>query len=326
MNKYQLPRHITIACLSLFGILSSPLESKAEKTNPDFVPPDITLALPNAYSRNVTQPAINPGTGNMGGMQQNTPAGNNAALQALNSAGSMNVPGLGQVNPFALRPADRMRLPPGTNIPSRGSSPPPMQNFQQQYAQPPAGSSAFMQPGQAPPGAGTSLAQESRQLNEAALQSKIQGDPVMTIQTVKGPIVIRLFKEHAPITVAAIIEMVNSGFYNGLNFHRVEPGFVIQGGCPAGNGTGNYVPPGQSEPRFLPLEISQSARHNAPGVVAMARQPNNKNSSSCQFYITLAAKQQLDNQYTVVGGVIQGMEVVYRIARGDKIISITMNQ
>ena len=58
----------------------------------------------------------------------------------------------------------------------------------------------------------------------------------------------------------------------------------------------------------------------------MARKPNDRNSSSCQFYITLSAKKQLDGQYTVVGGVIQGMDTVYRIQRGDKIVAITMQQ
>jgi cyclophilin family peptidyl-prolyl cis-trans isomerase len=151
-------------------------------------------------------------------------------------------------------------------------------------------------------------------------------DPTAVIQTSKGTITIRLFKQFAPKTVSAFEEMARSGFYDGLTFHRVEPGFVIQGGCPAGNGTGNYVPPGSQTPRFLPLEVSPYVRHNAPGVVAMARQPQNKDSASCQFYITLAAKPQLDMQYTVFGGVISGMDVVNRIAIGDRIVSIRASE
>jgi peptidyl-prolyl cis-trans isomerase B (cyclophilin B) len=149
---------------------------------------------------------------------------------------------------------------------------------------------------------------------------------VVTLQTNKGTIVMRLFRQHAPITVQAFLQMVKSGFYNGLTFHRVEPGFVVQGGCPNGNGTGDYIPSGQTVPRYLPLETSPYARHNAAGVVAMARKPNNRDSSSCQFYITLGPKQQLDNQYTVFGGVIQGIDVVQRIAIGDRILAMTASE
>ncbi len=151
-------------------------------------------------------------------------------------------------------------------------------------------------------------------------------DPVAVIETSKGPIVIRLFRGLAPKTTQAFMQMCSEGFYNGLNFHRYEPGFVIQGGCPNGNGTGNYIDRNTGKPRYLPLEITPALRHNSPGVVAMARSPGDLNSASCQFYITLGPKSQLDQQYTIFGGVVQGMEVVNNIRVGDKIINIQVQE
>src|SRR5262249_33922317 len=130
------------------------------------------------------------------------------------------------------------------------------------------------------------------------------------------------FRKYAPNTVAAFVEMCNKGFYDGLTFHRVEPGFVIQGGDPNGNGSGLYIDPATNQPRFLNLETNPHLRHNAPGVVAMARFGKNPNTASCQFYITLAPQPKLDNQYSVFGGVTQGMDVVKSIEKGDKIQSI----
>lgn len=161
---------------------------------------------------------------------------------------------------------------------------------------------------------------------QAAGQKAGQKDPLAIIETSKGAITIRLFRKFAPATVASFQELVQKGFYNGLSFHRVEPGFVIQGGCPHGNGSGLYIDPGTNKPRFLNLEVSPSLKHNAPGVVAMARFPKNPNSASCQFYITLAAAPQLDMKYSIFGGVVSGMEVVNQIAKGDKIVSIRIQE
>jgi len=267
-----------------------------EPLNPAMVPPDVTLAPPSAYQPSTpVQPASNSTQPAPGQMQ---------------NAGQNFTPG--QPNPFAMKPVDRMRLQPGASVPGRGSTPEQLQQFQQ--ANPYAGA------------AGQQTNQQPNQQQLAPTQQATGNDPVMTIQTNKGTIVVRLFKQYAPITVKALTEMVNEGFYNGLTWHRVEPGFVIQGGCPRGDGTGDYIPKGSNQPRYLPLEVSSMVGHNAPGVVAMARKPNDRNSSSCQFYITLSAKKQLDGQYTVVGGVIQGMDTVYCIQRGDKIVAITMQQ
>jgi peptidyl-prolyl cis-trans isomerase B (cyclophilin B) len=368
--------------LSLAFIAGASCQSaSAEQINSDFVPPEITLPMQNNYAAQAAAAqaaaaaAQAASGGNNGGASAaalgNTPApgliGANGSSATSNQSfmnnGANSVPGLsstpGQPNPFMMKATDRMRLPPGTSIPSRGSSAPvagqpmipgyPNAGSGSQLGGPPQGSSAFMQPGQMPPGAGTPLqrqlnaqgqmmgqgqGQPGQQVGQPQAQPQGQqaggqngkGDPVVTVQTNKGNIVMRLFPQHAPITCKAFIQMVKSGFYNGLTFHRVEPGFVIQGGCPNGNGTGNYIAPGQSKPRFLPLETSPYARHNAAGVVAMARQSHDQNSASCQFYITLGPKAQLDNKYTVFGGVIQGMDVVQRIAIGDRILSVSASE
>ena len=148
---------------------------------------------------------------------------------------------------------------------------------------------------------------------------------VATIETNRGTIRIGLYGDKAPKTVANFEKLAAKGFYNGLTFHRVEPGFVIQGGCPNGDGTGNYIDPATNQPRFIQLEISPYLRHNAPGVVAMAR-TDSPNSASCQFYITLAKTPHLDGKYAVFGGVIRGMDVVQSIAKGDRIVSATIQE
>ncbi len=151
-------------------------------------------------------------------------------------------------------------------------------------------------------------------------------DPVAVIETTKGTITMRLFRGLAPKTVSNFIELCQKGFYNGLAFHRVEPGFVIQTGCPIGDGTGSYIDPVTNRPRYIPLELNPRLRHNAAGVVAMARFGTNPNSASSQFYITLAAKNNLDNKYAIFGGVVAGMDVVQAVSRGDKIITIAVQE
>ena len=151
-------------------------------------------------------------------------------------------------------------------------------------------------------------------------------DPLAIIQTSKGTIVIRLFRKLAPNTVANFIDLAQRGFYNGLVFHRVEPGFVIQAGCPKGDGTGEFIEPTSQKPRRIALETSPRLQHNAPGVVAMARFGNDLNSASSQFYITLGAAHHLNGKYAVFGGVMKGMDVASQIKIGDKINSITLQE
>jgi protein-export membrane protein SecD len=134
-----------------------------------------------------------------------------------------------------------------------------------------------------------------------------------TISTAKGDIVVQLDAGAAPQTVNNFCFLAEQGFYDGLTFHRVEPGFVIQGGDPTGTGTGG---PGYTVPAEIELP-------HVEGAIAMARQGDEVNptraSSGSQFYITLAPTPQLDGAYTVFGQVTAGMDVVQSIAIGDVI-------
>ncbi len=129
------------------------------------------------------------------------------------------------------------------------------------------------------------------------------------IETNKGTIKFALYEKDAPITTKNFIDLANSKFYDGLTFHRVVPGFVIQGGDPNDDGTGG-------SPNKIKLEVSAKLKHDAAGVVAMARTAD-PNSASCQFYITLDAIPYLDMNYAVFGRVVEGLDVVKKIEIGD---------
>jgi cyclophilin family peptidyl-prolyl cis-trans isomerase len=138
----------------------------------------------------------------------------------------------------------------------------------------------------------------------------------VTIETEKGTIKFALYEADAPITTANFVKLAQSGFYDGLTFHRIVPDFVIQGGCPDGNGTG-------SSDEKIPLEVHPELLHDDAGVVAMARSQS-PNSASCQFYITLGAHSHLDGSYAVFGRVTEGLDVVKTIAMGDKMTKVTV--
>lgn len=147
-------------------------------------------------------------------------------------------------------------------------------------------------------------------------------DAIVLLDTSKGPIKIQLYTTEAPITAGNFLDLVNRGVYNGLTFHRYEPGFVIQGGDPKGDGTGGFIDPTTGTERRIPLEVKSSLKHDGPGIVAMARS-NNPDSASCQFYITLAAASFLDMNYAVFGKVIDGLPNALQLRKGDKIIKAT---
>src|SRR5229473_2243906 len=159
-----------------------------------------------------------------------------------------------------------------------------------------------------------------------AVNSKMDGLPVRNtdhyaiLDTDRGSIVIELYPAVAPKTVANFEKLSKDGFYNKLTFHRVEPGFVVQGGDPQGNGMGG---PGYQ----VPAEISPTEKH-LRGTIAMARTGDNVNperkSSGSQFYICLAPAPFLDGQYTSFGAVVAGMDVVDKIKVGDKMNKITL--
>lgn len=138
-----------------------------------------------------------------------------------------------------------------------------------------------------------------------------------TIETEKGTIKLELYADKAPKTVEQITSLISEGFYNGLKFHRVVPGFVVQGGDPKGDGSG-----GSKKPN-IPFETND-LKHDK-GVLAMARSQD-KNSANSQFYITLAPQASLDGNYVVFGKVTAGMDVVEKITQGDTMKTITLGQ
>lgn len=137
-----------------------------------------------------------------------------------------------------------------------------------------------------------------------------------TVVTEKGDIELALSPEDAPITVNSFVFLSCKGFYDGVIFHRVEPGFVIQGGDPTGTGTGG---PGYT----IPGEFAGSSFET--GVLGMARS-RDPNSGGSQFFIMLGASHTLDGQYTAFGHVTSGMDVAQQIAVGDVIETITIEE
>lgn len=159
---------------------------------------------------------------------------------------------------------------------------------------------------------------KAEQRVEIAMQNKdkavsVSEKDVFLIETSKGKIKIKLLPKAAPKTAENFARLAMLGFYDGLIFHRYVEDFVIQGGDPTGTGRGNagYT---------VPLEAN--APHDE-GSVGLARGPD-KDSGSCQFYITLSPQHGLDGNYTVFGKVIEGMDVVKKLRVGDSIIKIDL--
>ena len=149
---------------------------------------------------------------------------------------------------------------------------------------------------------------EVRTLSERARTSQAR------ISTDKGDILFTFFPDDAPVHTAAFIKLAEEGYYDGLAFHRVEPGFVIQGGDPQGDGTGG---PGYR------LKAEFNARPHLRGTVAMARS-SNPDSAGSQFYICLDDARFLDNNYTVFGQMSDGFDALDAIRRGDKMNKVTI--
>lgn len=145
------------------------------------------------------------------------------------------------------------------------------------------------------------------------------------IHTNHGPITIELYEDKAPITAGNFIDLVQRGFYTGLKFHRYEPGFVIQGGDPRGDGSGGFVDPATKRERRIKLEVSPELKHGEAGAVAMARSQS-PDSASCQFYITLGPAAFLDSQYAVFGRVVDGMDAVNKLRAGDSMTSVSLSE
>lgn len=139
-------------------------------------------------------------------------------------------------------------------------------------------------------------------------------NPVVTITMENGDIIkAELYPEIAPNTVNNFISLIKKGFYNGLIFHRVINGFMIQGGCPEGTGMGG--PGYHIKGEFSKNRFSNNLKHT-PGVLSMARAMN-PNSAGSQFFIMHKAAPHLDGSYAAFGKVTEGMDVVNRIAEED---------
>ena len=145
-------------------------------------------------------------------------------------------------------------------------------------------------------------------------------DDANTFQTVRhaeitvkdyGTIKLELDEGTAPITVANFIKLAQSGFYDGLTFHRIMDGFMIQGGDPLGNGRGSADETIKGE--FSSNGVDNPISHKA-GVISMARSKN-PDSASCQFFITVADSEFLDGNYAAFGRVTEGLDIVQQIAK-----------
>lgn len=139
------------------------------------------------------------------------------------------------------------------------------------------------------------------------------------IHTAKGIMKVNFFEKDAPNTVANFVKLSEKGFYNGLTFHRVIPDFVIQGGCPKGDGTGG---PGYA----IDCELDGENQYHDRGVLSMAHA--GRNTGGSQFFICLSREntQHLDRQHTVFGKVYEGLDVIDKIKQGDVIEKIIINE
>jgi peptidyl-prolyl cis-trans isomerase B (cyclophilin B) len=136
-----------------------------------------------------------------------------------------------------------------------------------------------------------------------------------TFETDRGTIRLELFADKTPNTVANFEKLAGDGFYNGLEFHRVIPDFMVQGGCPLGTGTGDAG-------YKFDDEFHPDLRHDGPGVLSMANAGPNTNGS--QFFITHVPTPWLDGKHSVFGKVLEGQDVVDAIQQGDVMQSVTI--
>jgi len=161
-----------------------------------------------------------------------------------------------------------------------------------------------------------------------AMQIDVNKTYTATLTTAKGQIVIQLLPKVAPLTVNNFVFLARQGFYDGVTFHRVIPGFMAQGGDPTGTGTGG---PGYQ----FQNEVTSTLTFDGPGLVAMANAGPNTNGS--QFFITYAAAHHLDGQYSIFGKVVSGMDVAQALSPrdpsmnpnappGDTLISVTIQE
>lgn len=154
-------------------------------------------------------------------------------------------------------------------------------------------------------------------MSEAKTKAKAKTNPIATVVTNKGTIVIELYPKNAPITVENFIKLIKKKFYNGLTYHRYVADFVIQGGDPEGTGRGG--------PGYTIQDEHRNGLTHEKGTVAMAR-TQMPNSAGSQYFINLKYNSFLDNNYTVFGKVIKGMDVVMQLREGDVMKKVTVKE
>ncbi|MDR2957633.1 MAG: peptidylprolyl isomerase [Coriobacteriales bacterium] len=162
------------------------------------------------------------------------------------------------------------------------------------------------------------------------------GDETAVFKTTKGEIRVKLAGKDAPIHVGNFVELAQAGFYDNLKFHRYEPGFVIQGGCPHTRdlspaevaGGGGYPPPGTGGPGYsIKGEwLTNPNNHHADGTLAMARS-GDPDSAGSQFYFCLGPQSFLDGNYTVFGNPAddESLAVIHSLVIGDTIIAVEIS-
>ncbi|MBX3076292.1 peptidylprolyl isomerase [Candidatus Obscuribacterales bacterium] len=153
--------------------------------------------------------------------------------------------------------------------------------------------------------------------SSAEKPAKEEANPVVVVDTNKGQFKMVVYKNEVPVTAGNFIDLVNRKVYNGTTFHRYEPKFCIQGGDPTGTTRGGS---GKS----IPLEINKQLRHSESGMVGMAR-GKDRNSASSQFYIILSPQSGLDNDYAVFAKVIEGLDTVFAIRKGDTMTNLAVD-
>lgn len=139
------------------------------------------------------------------------------------------------------------------------------------------------------------------------------------IHTKYGVMKVEFFEKDAPGTVANFVKLAKSGFYDGLTFHRVIPGFVTQGGCPNGIGNGG---PGYK----IPCELDGDNQYHDTGVLSMAHA--GRNTGGSQFFICHNREntKHLDRKHTVFGKVVEGLDIIPKIKQGDKMDKIVIHE
>lgn len=157
---------------------------------------------------------------------------------------------------------------------------------------------------------------DNAQIQSGTSGSSAKNDPIVTITMASGgQIKVELYPDVAPNTVKNFISLAQKGFYNNLIFHRVIPGFMIQGGDPNGDGTGG---PGYGiKGEFTNNGFTNNLKHER-GVISMARMQNDPNSAGSQFFIMVDAVPSLDGDYSAFGKVISGMDVVDKIVNSPR--------